>query len=159
MADEAYPTSEQGKRQLSSMTEEERSRYGAARKSRQEEAQRESIGSMKRRYGLSPRDVPDTFVPQPVEGEPTTTIPESPTTTRMSTELAERMKQFHSASPGPMKDYFASEIQKLQGRTGTMLPSVSAENVQFSALGQQVADTPAIAKKIMSKLSTKMSEK
>ena len=159
MADNVDSTSEQGQRQLSSMTEEERSRYDAALKSRQEEAQRESVGSVKRRYGLSSRGMPDPMVPQPVEGEPTATMTEPPTTARMSTELAERMKQFHSASPGPMKDYFASEIQKLQERTETMFPSVNSGNVQVSALGQQVVDSLGSPGRVMKRGSTKMLEK
>tara|TARA_R100000234_G_scaffold119576_1_gene102902 strand:- start:542 stop:1003 length:462 start_codon:yes stop_codon:yes gene_type:complete len=129
MADEAYPTSEQGERQLSSMTDEQRARYEEALKARQDEAQRESLGSIKTRYGLAKGTVPNMLLPQPVSGEGPNRFPESPVTTRMSSELAERYKQFHSASPGPMRDYFAAEIKKLQDKTGTK-----------GTLGQQMAE-------------------
>tara|TARA_R100000664_G_scaffold33211_1_gene49775 strand:+ start:2657 stop:3112 length:456 start_codon:yes stop_codon:yes gene_type:complete len=136
MADEPYPTSEQGPRQLSSMTGEEKKRYDAALKARQEEAQRESVGSVKRRYGLS-QDVP--IVGGITEGE-------TPITTAMSTELAERFKQFHSAPPGPMKEYFASEIKKLQEKTGTIEPTITPEGVEFSALSRQIASASTTPK-------------
>ena len=139
MADEIYSTSEQGERQLSSMTDEEKARYDAALKRRQEEAERESLGSIKTRYGLAKGTVPNMLVPQPVSGEGPNRFPESSVTTRMSSELAERYKQFHSASPGPMKDYFAAEIKKLQDKTGTMgsTPSEIGDG-ELSALGQQM---------------------
>ena len=145
MSDEIYSTSEQGERQLSSMTDEERARYDAALKRRQEEAQRESLGSIKTRYGLAKGTVPNMFFPQPVSGEGPNRFPESPVTTRMSSELAERFKQFHSASPGPMKDYFASEIKKLQDKTGTMGTTPSEigkflRSGERSALGQQITE-------------------
>ena len=136
MADEIYSTSEQGERQLSSMTDEERARYDAALKRRQEEAERESLGSIKTRYGLAKGTVPKLLVPQPVSGEGPNRSPESSVTTRMSSELAERFKQFHSASPGPMKDYFAAEIKKLQDKTGTM--GFGDGDGDLSALGQQM---------------------
>ena len=159
MADKAYSTSEQGQRQLSSMTEEEQARYDAALQARREDAQRESVGSVKRRYGLSSRGVPDPMVPQPVEGEPTATMTEPPTSARRWTELAKRMQQFHSDSPGPMRDYYASEIQKLKERTETMFPSVNSGNVQVSALGQQVVDSLGSPGRVMKRGSTKMLEK
>ncbi len=113
MADEAYPTSEQGLRQLSSMTEEEKKRYDAALKARQEEAVQEPTESVMRRYGLSQK-IANPLLPQPVKGEPTSTIPTSPLTEERYKELAERYKQFHSASPGPVKDYYAQRIAELQ---------------------------------------------
>ena len=146
MSDEAYPTSKQPARQLSSMSTEEKERYDAALKSRQEEAQRESIGSIKRRYGLGSREIVNPLlVPW---GEKTSLasdlnvpkIQTSTATNRMSTELAERMKQFHSAPPGPLKDYFASEIKDLQDKTESSTTSINSEGIEFSALDRQLFD-------------------
>ena len=138
MADEAYPTSEPGQRQLSSMSPEEKARHDAALKARQEEAGRESTGSVKRRYGLSSKDVPtyseESFDPVERALRPKT-VPETGTTQRMSTELAERYKQFHAAQPGPIKDYFAQQIKELQGNVDTSQAS------QFGSSLFELADT------------------
>jgi len=142
MADKAYPTSEPGQRQLSSMSPEEKARYDAALKARQEEAGRESIGSVKRRYGLGSKEVPVTYVPQPVEGEPTTTMSETKATQDMSTELAQRYKQYHSAPEGPMKEYFAKEITALEEQIGSVTPSFSSQGMKFSGLSRHIGEGP-----------------
>ena len=138
MADEAYPTSKQGPRQLASMDAEEKKRYDAALKARQEEAGRESIGSVKRRYGLSPKNIEAPILPQPVDGSKgpgNTSIPETPTTNALSTELAENYKLFHSAPPGPLKEHFASEIAKLETKIGSASALLEqSENLRDLAL-------------------------
>ena len=100
-------------RQLSSMTEEEKKRYDAALRARQEEAVQEPTESVMRRYGLD-RPVANPYLPQPAKCKPTSTIPTTRLAEEKSRELAERYKQFHSASPGPVKDYYAQRIAELQ---------------------------------------------